>query len=115
MSKKSSFAGKVAATLDVLVGKYPNAIFPKDSTETKPLRIGVYTLLTGQNPEIGRATIAGFLRSYTKKDRYLRALTICADRVDLSGNPFEPVAKSHGVEAARILLEREQDRMKKAA
>ncbi len=117
MSKKTNaeFRVRVNHALDVLVEKYPLCFFPKDSTETKPLRIGIFTLITGQNPKMGRGLISGVLRSYTMKDRYLRALATCPDRVSLDGTAFGPVSESHRDYAIQTLMERQQHKMQKAA
>lgn len=111
----SKFREKVSETLDILVMKYPKAFFPKDSPDTLPLRIGVYTLITGQNPEIKRGVIAMALKMYTAKSRYLRALATRPDRVDLEGNAFEPVSEKHRTMALAVLAGRQARDMARAA
>mgnify|MGYP001566114889 CR=1 FL=1 len=113
MGKK--YWSQVGPVLDILVAKYPKAFFPKDSPETKPLQIGVFTLITGQNPDIPRPIIGEFLRRYTSKTRYLRALAACSDRVDLAGEPFEPVSQRARDRATLELLARQEKQLKRAA
>jgi sRNA-binding protein len=101
--------------LAALVEKYPAAFFPKDSPNTKPLRIGIFTRITGENRKFSRGMIASFLKNYTSKDRYLRALMTCPDRVELDGSAFEPVLDSHRHHAFEILIQRQQDRIERQA
>lgn len=111
----SKFWARVNAALDVFIEKYPRAFLPKDSVETKPLRIGVFTRLTAENRDIPRIIVAEALKSYTLKDRYLRALLTCSDRVELDGSPFQPVLDHHRERALQMLTERQQQRVKEAA
>ncbi len=113
MSKNSKW--NLEEVLAVLTAKYPKAFFPKDSPDTKPLRIGIFTLITGQKPEFGRAIIGAALKRYTSKDRYMRALATCQDRVDLDGNPFEPVSEKNRLRAITTLAERQAAKLQKAA
>lgn len=100
---------------EAFLEKYPNAIFPKDSVKTRPLRRGIFTRLTAQNPEFSRKTIARFLEAYTQKDRYLRAIITCPDRVDLDGSAYEPILPYHREHAFKILSERQQFRLRQEA
>lgn len=106
---------RVKHVFKVFLEKYPKAFFPDDSAETKPLRMGVFTLLTAQNREFSRELIASFLKIYTEKDRYLRAIMICPYRVELDGSSYEPVFDGHRQHAFRKLSERQQLRLKEAA
>lgn len=117
MSKKcrAEFKAKVEAALDRFVEKYPAAFFPKDSTQTRPLQIGVFTILTGQNPDIGRRVVAEALQRYTMKDRYLRALATSAHRFDLDGMVCGEVSEKHRDFAIKTLAERQARKMVEAA
>lgn len=90
----------------MLVAKYPKAFFPSGSVDTKPLRVGIFTLITGQNPNIPRATVGFALRRYTVETRYQRALATCEYRVDLDGNNYEPVSDKDRGRAIAMLAER---------
>lgn len=117
MSKKyrSEFNTKVNAALDRFIQRYPAAFFPKDSTDTRPLAIGVFTLLTGENPDLGRRVVAVVLDRYTSKDRYLRALAISAHRFDLEGRVSGEVSEKHRAHAIMLLAERQAKQMAIAA
>ena len=112
MSKKWREMGrKKREILDILVAKYPRAFFPSGSLDTKPLRIGIFTLITGQNPEISRTMISLALQHYTMKDRYLRALATCSGRVDLDGNIYEEILPTHRDFAIELLMERQDKKL----
>jgi sRNA-binding protein len=117
MSKKcrAEFKAKVEAALDRFTQKYPGAFFPKDSAETRPLRIGIFTILTGQNPDIGRRVVAEALQRYTMKDRYLRALATSAHRFDLDGRICGEVSEAHRDFAIKMLAERQERKLVEAA
>jgi len=102
---------RVEPTLEILVQKYPMAFFPKDSPETKPLMRGIFTFVTGGNPEIPRAIIAESLRRYTLKNRYLKALATHSHRIALDGAEVESVSEKHRNHAIQILLERQSRRI----
>lgn len=117
MSKthSSKFWARVDAAIDVFMEKYPQAFLPKDSVETKPLRIGVFTRLTAENPDIPRGIVAEALKRYTLKDRYLRALLTCQDRVELDGSSFQPVLDHHREYALKLLSDRQQKQVAREA
>lgn len=99
----------------MLAAKYPKSFFPSGSADTKPLRIGIFTLITGQNPNIPRATVGYALKFYTTKTRYLRALATCEYRVDLDGNNYEPVSERNRARAIAALAERQAELLERAA
>jgi sRNA-binding protein len=113
--KRSYSKSKIDKVLAALVEKHPAAFFPKDSPDTKPLRIGIFTRVTAENPEFSRARIAAFMKDYTSKDRYLRALMTCPDRVEIDGSAFEPVLDDHRRFAFETLSKRQQNRFEREA
>lgn len=113
--QNTEFWAKVNATFQLFLQKYPKTFFPKDSVETRPLRTGIFTRLTAENPEIKRAVIGEFLKNYTLKDRYLRALISCPDRVELDGSAYQPVLDKHREYALKLLTERQESRVAKKA
>lgn len=112
---KMEFKARVDAALDRFIQKYPGAFFPKDSADTRPLAIGVFTILTGQNRDIGRKVIAEALARYTMKDRYLRALAVSESRFDLNGRPDGVVSEKHREFAIKLLAERQAAKVARAA
>lgn len=116
MSKKSNerFKAKSDAAIDLFVQRYPAVFFPSGSAETRPLEIGIFTKLTGQNPNIGRGVVSNALRRYTKKDRYLRALATSAHRFDLDGRICGDVSESHRDLAIKELAERQSRKLEAA-
>lgn len=117
MSKESraEFNKNVGIALDRFIQRYPAAFFPKDSTDTRPLAIGIFILLTGQNPDLGRRVVAVALDRYTSKDRYLRALAMSAHRFDLEGRVSGEVSERHRAHAIMLLAERQAKQMAIAA
>lgn len=115
MSKKLGLSARINIVLDRFVEKYPMAFFPTDSMDTQPLRTGIFTLLTGDNPDISRTMVSYALRKYTSKNRYLCALVARPHRVGLDGSPFEPVSDQHRDYALRELAARQAQTIGRAA
>jgi sRNA-binding protein len=112
---RAEFREKINSVLDILVQKYPKSIFPKDSTDTAPLAIGIHQALINENPDIRPYWIVQFVRSYTQKDRYLRAVVTAPNRVNLDGSTSEEITVRHRERAVSQLAERQARRLAKEA
>ena len=93
--------------LAVLVERHPLTFFPKDSPDTQPIMRGIYHLIRMRHADLKSYEVSCFLRIYTGKTRYLRALTTHPSRIDLDGKAVEPIKDSHREHAAAELAERE--------
>lgn len=105
LNKKHRF---IHAMLKKLVPAHPAAIFPKDSPDTKPLKVGIFEDLVAAHPEIDKPALSSFVREYTQKTRYHRAMVSCSHRVDLDGNPCQAVGEPHRERAKQVLAGREK-------
>jgi ProP effector len=114
MSKKTSLKWRarverierIERTIGELSAAFPKAFFPKDSIHTKPLKTNIHVDVRRAMPEISGKHLSAVMNRYTKKSRYLRALSTHEHRVDLDGNICEEIALSHRMHAAEILMRR---------
>lgn len=90
--------------LDELTEKYP-AVFPRDPKAVKPLKIGIHQDLLAALPEVSQGALRKALAHHTRRLAYLRALIRGGDRVDLQGQPVEPVTPEQQAVAAEKLKE----------
>jgi sRNA-binding protein len=97
------------------IRKYPSAFFPKDSTETEPLAIGVAKNLAQDNPDVPWLVVVEVLKRYTAKDRYQRALATRPHRVNLDGSIFGEVTPQHRERAIEVLSKRQELRIVREA
>ena len=76
--------------------------------EAKPLKIGIFDDLAerlADDPKVSKTRLRGALRQYTNSWRYLRCVTVDADRVDLDGCVAGKVETDHAEHAAEALAE----------
>ena len=96
--------GKLSITLRDLQRDFP-LTFPRGDGKPRPLAIGI-TAEIEKRTGAAAADIAAVLNCYTAATSYHWAvLTRGAQRVDLDGNPVEPVAAFHRHHAFNRLLE----------
>ena len=91
---------RIAKIRDLLEDKYPKC-FVKHGQIPKPIKIGVkeeiYNSLKKQYPDIvSRKVLTAHLAMYTASEEYLKCILVDgAMRVDLDGNPVEPISDEH--------------------
>lgn len=90
--------------LDQLAEKYP-AAFPRDPRAVKPLKVGIHQDLRAALPEVSHGVLRKALSHHSRRLAYLRALIRGGDRVDLQGQPVEPVTPEQQALAAEKLKE----------
>lgn len=120
MSKKASDLWKKTEAEIVAFGamlpiKYPKTFFPKDSIDTKPLAIGIRQSLVLDNPDVEWFVVSSALGRYVRKNRYLKALSTCPDRINLDGSISCPVDPKHRDYAISQLTERQSRLAKEVA
>lgn len=103
-----------AVALGMLMQKYPMAFYPKDSTDTKPLQVGIRATIVEQNPDTSWQAISDALRIYCGKTRYQRALVQCDKRVNLDGTAAGEVSESQRARALAELVQRQSKTLKAA-
>lgn len=108
MSKLTKYKrAKVAEELlGIFIAAHPNAIFPKDSDQTVPLKVQIHKDLQKAHPEIARWRIACFIGRYVQKDRYLKALVRHQKRFGLDGEPVDDVTDEHRARAQQLIERR---------
>jgi sRNA-binding protein len=105
--EKQEFWKSVNELLPLLCERYPKTFFPKGSMKTLPLKIGIAQDLMEQNIDIKAQAIAMFIKQYTAKGRYLRAIATRPWRIDLKGNPCGEVSEKHRNHALKKLAARQ--------
>lgn len=110
MSKKTKTGPvwKIAEDmLALMVALHPKTFFPKDSSETVPLKAGIMADLLAMYPEMKRFRLGVFIGNYTQKNRYHRAVLSCSRRIDLDGNEAQPVTEENRRHAEAALANRQ--------
>ena len=97
----------VQPVLEKLFTLYPHLF----GAEFLPLKRGVYQELLAAHPDaFERQSLKAALGVHTRSTRYLQSVAAGNQRHDLQGQPVEPVAPEHGVQAAVELFRRRQAR-----
>jgi sRNA-binding protein len=109
MSKKDTLWNRIAAIEAILLQRYPLAFFPRGSEETKPLKIGIRGDIISSNRDLPWFEVRCFIEYYTKKTRYLNALSCKKYRVDLQGNHASEVSQSHKQHAEDEIARRDRN------
>lgn len=95
-------------TRAILSQRFPRAIGRKDRPK-RPLMLGALDALALACPDISRRKLRAFLKWYVRKDSYISALAEPGGvRVDLAGEPVEPVSDSHRRAAEHWLARRSE-------
>lgn len=75
-------------TRAILVERFPKTFVPQGTAIPKrPLKIGISHDLRKRCPDLSSEAIACALSDYTRGSKYLDAMVVGAERVDLDGNP----------------------------
>lgn len=90
--------------LATLTEKFP-AAFPADPKAIRPLKIGIHQDLKAALPEVDRKALRQAMSYHTRRLAYLRAVERGGERIDLNGNPVEPVTPGQQVHATEKLKE----------
>lgn len=89
-----------------LIEKFPACFIAEG--EAKPLKIGIFQDLAerlADDPKVSKTLLRSALRQYTSSWRYLHGLKAGMARVDLDGNPGEPLTEEHVAHAKQTLKE----------
>ena len=104
-------SSKVEA-LDWLIEQFPKA-FSKQASQVKPLKIGIYEDILDlyhrlDYPPLTKKSLRDGLNHYSASKAYLRCQKVNSMRVDLFGEPVEPVTEDQALYAQQ----RQQERSK---
>lgn len=99
MTKKTN-----SSLLATLTEKFP-AAFPADPRAIRPLKIGIHQDLKAALPEVDLKALRQAMSYHTRRLAYLRAVERGGERIDLNGNPVEPVTPEQQVHATEKLKE----------
>ncbi len=106
ISKEERIA-KVREDLAFLSEHFPKSF--NSEGECHPFKIGIFNDLAERvqaiAPEMSKTRIRVALRAFTTRWRYLEAVKVNAMRIDIDGNPVEPVSQEHADFAAKELEE----------
>ena len=97
-------------TLEIMVKAHPATFFPKDSPDTRPLKLGIAEDIIAEHPELKPGAVRRFLAIYCNKQRYLTAIAAGRPRVGLDGVEVGPVTEANIGYANRVLAQREVER-----
>jgi sRNA-binding protein len=93
---KAELRRRATALLGVLCDRYPKAF---DIEHPRPLKAGIDRDIAGEMADTSLAfetDLRNAMRLYTSSPAYLTAMTVeGAQRIDLAGNPVEPVKQPH--------------------
>ena len=96
-------ARQIAATLDLLVARFPLAFFPRGAAP-RALKIGIdEDLKSALGGEVGGARLGATLRFYVTRRTYLAAVASGGQRISLDGRPAGDVS-AHERDMARNAL-----------
>lgn len=79
----------------------------------QPLAIGIHEAIKTRLPELVAADLKLALRLHTKSTRYLKAVSMAKERVDLDGNPAGEITeeqRSHAGEMLKGRFRKERER-----
>lgn len=98
------------AVLAYLYETFPLCFFAEG--ETKPLKIGLFQDLAerlADDSKVSKTQLRVALRRYTSSWRYLKGITVGAQRIDLDGKPCGELSQEH-IDHAQLTLKESRER-----